>query len=53
MQFLLLFALGAIKVITCGRGLQYLIPLVGSILLLVELVRDSQPGPNRFGNPVI
>jgi uncharacterized membrane protein YhaH (DUF805 family) len=29
-----------------------LIPLVGAILLLVEMVRDSQPGPNRFGNPV-
>jgi uncharacterized membrane protein YhaH (DUF805 family) len=29
-----------------------LIPLVGAILLLIEMVRDSQPGPNRFGNPV-
>jgi uncharacterized membrane protein YhaH (DUF805 family) len=29
-----------------------LIPIVGSILLLIELVRDSEPGPNGFGNPV-
>ncbi len=26
-----------------------LIPLVGLIILLVFLVQDSQPGPNRFG----
>lgn len=26
-----------------------LVPIVGAIILLVFLVRDSQPGPNRFG----
>ena len=35
-----------------GYYFMILIPIVGAILLLVELVRDSQPGPNRFGNPV-
>lgn len=35
-----------------GYYFMVLIPLVGAILLLVEMVRDSQPGPNRFGNPV-
>jgi uncharacterized membrane protein YhaH (DUF805 family) len=29
-----------------------LLPVVGWILLLVQLVKDSQPGPNRFGEPV-
>jgi len=28
-----------------------LLPIVGWILLLIEYVRDSQPGPNRFGEP--
>ena len=35
-----------------GYYFMVLIPLVGGILLLVEMVRESQPGPNRFGNPV-
>jgi uncharacterized membrane protein YhaH (DUF805 family) len=29
-----------------------LIPLVGVILLIVWLATDSQPGPNKFGEPV-
>lgn len=29
-----------------------LIPIVGWILVLVQLVKDSQPGPNRFGESV-
>ncbi len=29
-----------------------LIPIVGWILVLVELVKDSQPGANRFGEAV-
>lgn len=28
------------------------LPIVGWILLLIQLVKDSQPGANRFGNPV-
>jgi uncharacterized membrane protein YhaH (DUF805 family) len=28
------------------------LPIVGWILLLIQLVKDSQPGPNRFGEPV-
>ena len=29
-----------------------LLPIVGWILLLIQLVKDSQPGANRFGEPV-
>jgi uncharacterized membrane protein YhaH (DUF805 family) len=29
-----------------------LIPLVGAILVLIELLKDSAPGPNKYGNPV-
>jgi uncharacterized membrane protein YhaH (DUF805 family) len=29
-----------------------LVPLVGPILYLVEALKDSQPGQNRFGVPV-
>lgn len=29
-----------------------LIPLVGAILVLVELLKDGTPGPNKYGNPV-
>ena len=29
-----------------------LLPVVGWILLLIQLVKDSQPGANRFGEPV-
>jgi uncharacterized membrane protein YhaH (DUF805 family) len=29
-----------------------LIPLVGIILLIVWLATDSQPGANKFGEPV-
>lgn len=28
------------------------VPLIGSIWLLVLLLKDSEPFPNRFGNPV-
>jgi uncharacterized membrane protein YhaH (DUF805 family) len=28
------------------------LPIVGWILLLIQLVKDSQPGTNRFGEPV-
>lgn len=29
-----------------------LIPIAGGIILLIEFLKDSQPGPNQFGNPV-
>lgn len=29
-----------------------LIPIVGWIMLLVQFLKDSQPGPNAFGEPV-
>jgi uncharacterized membrane protein YhaH (DUF805 family) len=29
-----------------------LIPIVGWILLLIQFLKDSQPGPNAFGEPV-
>ena len=29
-----------------------LIPLVGAILVLIELLKDSAPGSNKYGNPV-
>jgi uncharacterized membrane protein YhaH (DUF805 family) len=29
-----------------------LIPIVGWIMLLIQLVKDSTPGANSFGNPV-
>ncbi|MBJ7433913.1 MAG: DUF805 domain-containing protein, partial [Microbacteriaceae bacterium] len=37
------------------KGTYYLfilIPIVGWIMLLVQLVKDSQPGANAFGEPV-
>ncbi|MCX8512151.1 MAG: DUF805 domain-containing protein [Chthoniobacteraceae bacterium] len=29
-----------------------LLPIVGWILLFIQLVKDSEPGPNAFGEPV-
>lgn len=29
-----------------------LIPLVGAILVLIELLKDGTPGPNKYGEPV-
>jgi uncharacterized membrane protein YhaH (DUF805 family) len=29
-----------------------LIPLIGAILVLVELLKDGNSGPNKYGNPV-
>jgi hypothetical protein len=29
-----------------------LLPVVGWILLFIQLVKDSQPGANEFGDPV-
>jgi uncharacterized membrane protein YhaH (DUF805 family) len=40
---------------TGRKGTYYfmsLIPFVGSILLIVRMAEDSQPGPNQYGNPV-
>jgi hypothetical protein len=39
-----------------GRKVTYyffiLLPIVGWILLFIQLVKDSEPGPNAFGEPV-
>lgn len=37
------------------KGTYYLfvlLPIVGWILLFIQLVKDSEPGPNAFGEPV-
>jgi uncharacterized membrane protein YhaH (DUF805 family) len=37
------------------KGTYYLfilIPIVGWIMLFIQFVKDSQPGPNAFGEPV-
>jgi uncharacterized membrane protein YhaH (DUF805 family) len=37
------------------KGIYYLfilLPVVGWILLFIQLVKDSQPGANEFGDPV-
>ena len=50
------FAIAIRRLHDVGRRGTYLwfllIPLVGAILVLIELCKDSQPGANQFGNPV-